>query len=323
MSYIVFGIGAGLCLLAMVILLAVLRIHRGRRSQQQDDVPPRKNGPQDQPGKGGKGGKGGGRAALHTSHASLISNVHDYEDVTDDAVSQIQDPHSRKGSKDSAPGAALPDSGMYTHFPSHGPKSMDLSQLDLPGLMLTNQNTDLHFSRRLGDGAETVPTLINDHNDEGDYEEIPNFCPPYPATQQPEAQLPTTLASPEGLPSGPVSPTALPQSRSRGDLAPMRVAPTPAGRAGQPQDSAPPVVVMRRKANGSSPKKSAQKPPLPESGDLSVEQQRQLLLLNTGLLALETAVRKSMEIQDDELVMIDNALYGTLPRRGSLPTTEL
>lgn len=42
-----------------------------------------------------------------------------------------------------------------------------------------------------------------------------------------------------------------------------------------------------------------------------------------SFLEFQEAVRHSMEINPDELVMIDNILYGTLPRNKSLPTTEL
>lgn len=44
---------------------------------------------------------------------------------------------------------------------------------------------------------------------------------------------------------------------------------------------------------------------------------------NLELLAFQETVRGSMEINDEEMVMIDNILYGTLPRNMSLPTTEL
>ena len=75
-------------------------------------------------------------------------------------------------------------------------------------------------------------------------------------------------------------------------------------------------VVLRRAS------RSSKKDPNPE-GRLSLADQLKLRQLNTGLLELETAVRHSMEIHPDELVMIDNVLYGTLPRNRSLPTTEL
>ena len=77
-------------------------------------------------------------------------------------------------------------------------------------------------------------------------------------------------------------------------------------------------MVLRRKS-----KRRSKKDLLNPEGLLSTVDQQKLRQLNTGLLELETAVRHSMEIHPDELVMIDNVLYGTLPRNRSLPTTEL
>ncbi|KAK7108638.1 hypothetical protein V1264_016336 [Littorina saxatilis] len=76
-------------------------------------------------------------------------------------------------------------------------------------------------------------------------------------------------------------------------------------------------VVLRKKSRNS------QKKSMLEQAEGRLSMVDHLKVLNTGLLELESAVRHSMEIHEDELVMIDNVLYGTLPRNRSLPTTEL
>ena len=109
-----------------------------------------------------------------------------------------------------------------------------------------------------------------------------------------------------------LSPFPSPRARSR-------AAATPApGKTADEKESGSERVVLRRKS-----KRRSKKDVLNPAGRQSTVDQLKLRQLNTELLELETAVRHSMEIQPDELVMIDNVLYGTLPRNRSLPTTEL
>ncbi|XP_076445063.1 uncharacterized protein LOC143282988 [Babylonia areolata] len=115
---------------------------------------------------------------------------------------------------------------------------------------------------------------------------------------------PTTLQPPEGDYSNVVM-KASPTSHTN-PAPPRKPPPTSPPQAEHPPN-AQPQVMMRRKAGGSSRKKGVGG--CGEGGRLT--------------MADLDAVRQSMEIRDDELIMIDNIVYGTLPRDLSLPTTEL
>ena len=83
-------------------------------------------------------------------------------------------------------------------------------------------------------------------------------------------------------------------------------------------------VILRRKSRRSVKRKTSRTDkPLVGQGPLSEEEQKKLRALNTGLLQLESDFRRSMEINEEDLIMIDNICCGTLPRNRSLPTTEL
>lgn len=188
-------------------------------------------------------------------------------------------------------------------------KSLDLRHLD----PCRQSDVLLARFRSQGDGAEIDPA--------------PSEPEPGAADRGRHCTDTSAPCSSEGVAGAPSCKSTNPeQERGLQNLSPFpspparsRAAATPApGKTADEKESGGGKVVLRRKS-----KRRSKKDLLNPEGLLSTVDQQKLRQLNTGLLELETAVRHSMEIHPDELVMIDNVLYGTLPRNRSLPTTEL
>ena len=288
----------------------------------------------------GGGGGGGEEGAGYTDCASevggrvRVSDGRDNEGFVDAKRLQARTPHRASSGKKRHDGAilspSLPQQQQQWGSDSRSAEHLAVETEKKKAAKASGHRQSKSLDFRHLDPCRQSDVLLARFRSQGDGAEIdPAPYEPEPGAADRGRHCTDTSApsSNQGVVGAPSCKSTNPeQERGLQNLSPFpsprarsRAAATPApGKTADEKESGSERVVLRRKS-----KRRSKKDVLNPAGRQSTVDQLKLRQLNTELLELETAVRHSMEIQPDELVMIDNVLYGTLPRNRSLPTTEL